>query len=126
MNIMKKIIIDTNALMGIASLNIDLFAAIEEAIDFPHQILILEGTIDELRKIEKEQSGKEKAAAKLALQIITNKKISLLPEIGYVDDLLIKHSRAGDLILTQDIALKKRLQEPYLTIRQKKKVIVIG
>ncbi len=123
---MKRIIIDTNALMGIASFNLDIFAAIQDAVDFPYQLMILEGTIDELEKIEKEQSGKDKMGAKLALRIISSKKIHLIKEEGFVDDLLVKHSFEGDLILTQDIGLKKRLRRPYLTIRQQKKVIVVG
>jgi rRNA-processing protein FCF1 len=53
------------------------------------------------------------------------KAIPLISEEGFVDDLLVEHSVKGDFILTQDIALKRRLQKPYLTIRQKKKVILV-
>ena len=122
---MKRIIIDTNALMSIAAFNLDIFTAIQESVDFSYQLFILDGTVDELYKIQKEQRGKGRKAAKLAFQIIDAQNIPLIKEVGYVDDLLVEHSKKGDLILTQDMALKKRLQKPYLTIRQKKKIIMI-
>jgi rRNA-processing protein FCF1 len=122
---MKKIIVDTNALMGFAAFNLDVFSAIREALDFPYKIFILKGTVEELFKIQREQQGKDKRAAMLALQIIKVKAIPLISEEGFVDNLLVEHSVKGDFILTQDIALKRRLQKPYLTIRQKKKVILV-
>ena len=122
----KQIILDTNALMAIAEFKIDLITELEKAYDFPYELCVLEGTIKELKKIQEEQREKFKRAAKLALGIIKVKKITVLPSIGYVDTELIKHSRNGDLILTQDVELKKELSLPYLTIRQKKRIIVIG
>ena len=122
----KQIILDTNALMAIAEFKIDLITELEKAYDFPYELCVLEGTIKELKKIQEEQREKFKRAAKLALGIIKVKKITVLPSIGYVYTELIKHSRNGDLILTQDVELKKELSLPYLTIRQKKRVVLIG
>ncbi|MBU0459806.1 MAG: hypothetical protein KKH52_03055 [Nanoarchaeota archaeon] len=122
---MKKIIIDTNALMALAQFKIDLFAELENCCDFNYKCYILSGTIDELNKIIKEQRGKYKVAAKLVLAVIKAKKVPILKSSGDVDDLLVTYSKKNYLILTQDIALKKRLSKPYLTIRQKKKVIVV-
>lgn len=122
---MKTIIIDTNALMAIAELKLDIFTALQEACDFPYQLFVLEETMNELEKIQQEQKGKYKAGVKLVLAIIKHKKLGLIKEKGFVDDLLIQHSRQGDLILTQDQELKKKLTKPYLTIRQKKKIIII-
>ncbi|MBS3166213.1 hypothetical protein J4444_03765 [Candidatus Woesearchaeota archaeon] len=127
---MKKIIIDTNALMAIEELHIDLFGELEKAIDFPHNLYVLQGTIDELNDIVKSERWKFRQAAKVALGLLKAKKIFLIDEGGIpgkidVDDLLVEHSRKGDIILTQDIILKKRLQKPYLTIRQRKMVILV-
>ena len=122
---MKKIILDTNALMAITSFNIPLFRELQECCDFNYHLYILEGTKYELEKIIKEQRGKFQRAAKLALTILKAKKIKIIPSSGHVDDLLVEHSIKGDFILTQDLALKKRLAKPYLTIRQKKKVMMI-
>ena len=49
----------------------------------------------------------------------------IIEEEGYVDDILVEYSKKGNLILTQDTELKKRLTKPYLTIRQKKTIIFI-
>jgi rRNA-processing protein FCF1 len=122
---MKKIILDTNALMAIAELNIDLFSELEKIADFTYDLYVLEGTVKELKKIMEEQRMRFKRAAKLALGIIKVKGIKKIPSQGHVDDVLVKQSKEGHLILTQDTALKRRLTKPYLTIRQKTKISLI-
>lgn len=122
---MQKIIIDTNALMAIGEFKLDLFLEIERACDFNYKIIILQGTIDELKEIRAKQRGKFKRAAKLALSMLKAKGIKMVKSEGHVDNLLVDYSRKGDLVLTQDISLKKRLTKPYLIIRQKKKVIMM-
>lgn len=122
---MKKIIVDTNALMAISEFRLDLFSVLEESCDFPYQLTILTGTVAELKQIKDRQQGKFKRAAKLVLDIIKAKKISIIKDEGKVDDLLISHSRRGDLILTLDAQLKKKLSRPYLTIKQKKRIILV-
>lgn len=122
----QTIIIDTNAWMAITEFKLDLFAALERDGDFLYRIVVLQGIIDELEKVISEQRGRFRQAALLALGIIKAKEIKLLPETGDVDDLLVEHSKKGDLVLTQDAALKRRLKKPYLTIRQKKKIIVVS
>ena len=122
---MKKIILDTNAVMAIAEFKIDLFSELETACDFTYELFVLSGTIKELNKIMEEQRQKFKRAAKLALAIIKAKGIKKIQSTEYVDDVLVKYSKKGNLVLTQDIALKKRLTKPYLTIRQKKKIMIV-
>jgi len=122
---MRKIILDTNALMAIAEFKIDIFSELERVCDFTYDLYILEGTIKELRKIMEEQRQKFKRAAKLALAIVKAKGIKKIASSKYVDDELVELSKKGDLVLTQDIELKKRLTKPYFTIRQKKRVVLI-
>ncbi len=122
---MKHIIIDTNAWMAITEFKLDIFAALERDCDFSYKVTVLQGTIEELRKIVSEQRAKFRQAALIALGIINAKKVKVIPESGNVDDLLVQHSKEGDLVLTQDAALKKRLKKPYLTIRQKKKIMQV-
>lgn len=122
---MKKIIIDTNALMAIAQFKMDIFSALEKWGNFRYQTYLLSGTLEELEKILAKQKGKNKTAAKLALKIVKLKKIPVLIAKGDVDKLLVKYSQEGALILTQDQLLKKKLNRPYLTIRQKKKIVII-
>ena len=121
----KKIIVDTNAWLGIAEFKIDLFSELERMCDFRYTICVLEGTLKELDKVIAEQRLKFRQAAKLAKQLIAVKNVLVLEGSGYVDDVLVKHSKERDLVLTQDIELKKRLQRPYLTIRQKKTIIIV-
>ena len=122
---MQKIIIDTNALMAIGEFKLDLFLEIERACDFNYSIIILQGTIDELKEIQAKQRGKFKRAAKLALSVLKAKNIKIVKSEGHVDNSLVDYSRKGDLVLTQDVGLKKRLTKPYLIIRQKKKVSMV-
>lgn len=123
---MKQVIIDTNAWMAITEFKLDIFAALERDCDFRYRVVVLQAIIEELRKIVTEQRSKFRQAALLALGIIETKKIEVLPKQGKVDDLLVEHSKKGDLVLTQDAALKKRLKKPYLTIRQKKKIMMVS
>ena len=123
---MKKIIIDTNALMAINEFKIDIFSELEKTCDFNYEIFVLYGTIDELNKIITEQRGKHKRAAQLALAILKTKKVKKIKSEGNVDDKLVELSAKGYHILTQDIGLKRRLTKPYLTIRQKRRIILIG
>lgn len=125
MNNTKRIILDTNALMSISELKLDLFDQIDKVCSFPYKIYVLEETLDELEKIIAQQRGRYKRAAKLALALLKAKKIPILPEIGFVDDLLVQHSKRGDIVITQDMKLKQRLDKPYLTIRQKKRIVMI-
>ena len=122
---MKKIIVDTNAWMAIAEWKINLLEEIHEIADFAYQVCVLSGTLIELKKIMEEQRGKFKRGAKLALSLIKALGIKKINSTGYVDDVLVEYSAKGDLILTQDVALKKRLTKPYMTIRQKKRVILV-
>lgn len=122
---MKLILIDTNAWMAIALWKIDLFEEVEKAADFPHEIAILQGTQEELKKIQNEQPGKFRNAAKLALALLKAKKVKIIRGTGSVDNLLVHHSHQGDVVLTQDQQLKKRLSRPYFTLRQKKRVVQV-
>ena len=123
---MKKIIIDTNIWMAISEFKLDLFRELDSCCDFQYKLFVLERTIAELEKIQQEQRGKFKRAAALAVSLIKAKKINVIPGEGNVDDLLTAFSKQGYLILTQDLGLKNRLTKPYLTIRQKKRVVVIS
>ena len=114
-----KVFLDTNALMAISEFKLDIFSELSE-----YSLQVLSGTIDELEKIKKEQRGKYKIAAQLGLSLLKAKKIKIVKSAGNVDNLLVEKSK-NNLVLTQDIALKRRLHKPYLTIRQKKKIVMV-
>ncbi|NQV90958.1 DNA-binding protein [Candidatus Woesearchaeota archaeon] len=121
----KRVILDTNALMAIDEFKLDIFSEIERCISFPYELIVPDGVLDELHKIIIEQKGKYKLSAKLALSIVNTKRIKIVESEGNVDDYLVALSEKGQLVLTQDVELKKRLKKPYLTIRQKKKVMLV-
>ncbi len=122
---MKKVIADTNALLAMAEFKIDLLQELERVCDFKQELYVLEGTLRELHQIQLQQKGKTRRWAKLVQDILLAKKVPALPGKGYVDDLLVGHSQRGDLVLTQDLELKKRLKRPYLTIKQKKMITIV-
>ena len=122
----KLVILDTNALINSMQWKIDIFSELERVCDFAYQVAVVQGTLTELRKIQMEQRGKFRDAAKLALLLLKKKKVKVFPEEGYVDTLLVQHSQRGDIILTQDKELKKKLLKPYFTLRQKKYVVKVG
>jgi len=123
---MKQIILDTNSLMAIDEFKLDLFSEIEKSYNFQYKLCTLSSVIEELEKIIIEQRGKYKLAAKLALKLLKSKNVFVIKTEGYADDSLAEYSKNGYLVLTQDVALKKRLTKPYLTIRQKKKIVLIN
>tara|TARA_Y100000031_G_C8120563_1_gene337996 strand:+ start:149 stop:526 length:378 start_codon:yes stop_codon:yes gene_type:complete len=122
----KKVLIDTNAWMAVSEFKIDIFSELRECCNFKYQIYVLEGTLTELEKIRVEQRGKYKLAASLAIKLIEAKEVKVLPSEDNVDDLLVLYSKKDYLVLTQDVALKRRLTKPYLTIRQKKKIMLVN
>lgn len=118
----KRIILDTNFLLIPAQFNVDIFEEIKRIADFQYQLCVLDKTVDELKKIQKEQRGKHKRAAKLALDLIKKKNVQIIKtrENKLVDDILAELSQKGDIIATQDLGLKRRLKKPYIILRQKK------
>lgn len=123
---MQKIIVDTNFLMSIAQLGVDIFSELERICDFNYKVCIMNGTVKELNNIIKNQKGKNKAAAKLALGIIKQKDLNILPQEPNktVDDALLGIAEEGNFfVATQDKALSAGLKQKgikTIRIRQKK------
>ena len=113
---MKKIILDTNALMAIAEFKIDIFSEIKRIMQHPYELFILDKTIMELNKIIEEQKGKDKVAAKLALQLIEGKVNLIKTDAGLVDDLIVELADENTFVCTQDMVLKQRLKAKKIAI----------
>jgi len=120
-----KIIIDTNALLAIVEYNIDLLSELQRVLDIPYKIYILTATVDELQTLKQTETLKIKRRILLLESLIPKLHIDTLPDQGYVDEILINYSLQHNLILTQDQALKQKLKKPYLTIRQKNRLILV-
>ncbi len=105
-----KIIIDTNFLLIPIQFRVDIFSEIERIMSLPYELFILDKTIMELNKIIAEQKGKDKEAAKLALQLIKGKVNLIKTEKGLVDDLIVELVDKDTFVCTQDMILKKRIK----------------
>lgn len=114
------------------TLKIDIVSEINKACEFNYEFLVLDKSIDELKKISKTGKGKEKRAAKTGLALIRKKGFKVIRTINYekgldVDSILVEEAKKGAIIATQDAGLKKRLKKikvPYITLRQKKYVVI--
>ncbi len=122
---------DTNVLMAVGQLKVDIFSELQKTCDFSYTLAVLDKNLEELQKIflDKGSSGKDKSAGKLALQIvekkIAEKKIELIKTgKGATDDILVQKSKTGDIVVTVDKGLKQRLKH-YITIRGEKRLMVV-
>ncbi|MBI3031923.1 hypothetical protein HYY69_00470 [Candidatus Woesearchaeota archaeon] len=121
----KKILLDTNFLLIPGSLGVDIFRELENTCNFNYELYVLDKSLEELKKIVEQQTGKDKQAAQLALKLVQAKKIKILtiPSQDYVDDILV-HLKDEYIIATQDKDLKRKLKN-VLVLRQKKYIQLI-
>jgi len=131
------ILIDTNFLLIPCQFKVDIFSEINRICRFRYEICILKPTIRELENIICSATQKQKAihktAAKIALSLIKNKNINILPaKDTYLDQAILDLIKADNarhkyIIATQDIELKKKLRAQavgIITLRQKKYLIL--
>ena len=125
METFRKILLDTNFLMGCAQFKVDIFSEIERICHFNYRLYVLDKTIDELNNIIKNQRGKQKDAAKIALQLLKIKNVEEIKDNSekYADEAILEHAKKGWLVATQDKDLKRKLINQgisVIVIRQKK------
>ncbi len=124
---MKKIVLDTNFIMSVAELKIDIFTEMKRIANFNYELCIMDKTLDELKGLTEIGSGRQKQAAKIALQLIKQRKISVMQtkKDRNVDNLIIdvvdKHKKEHDYVIaTSDKELKRKLKNtPLIIIKQK-------
>ena len=126
---MMKILLDTNFLLIPAQFKVDIFLEIERITGDSYKICILEQTIDELNSIIEKQSGKNKDAAKLALQLIKQKDLNTIKnsQKGIVDDIILDIVDNSYIVATQDKELKNKLKDKkikIITLRAKKYLVI--
>lgn len=124
---MEKIILDTNFLLAVFELKIDIFAEIDRICDFPYTLYILDRTIEEVENLIKGSLLSKKRTAKAALELIKKKHIQILKtkDLRPVDDILVDMDEY--IVATQDRELKQRLRQKkrkIMTLRQKKYVML--
>lgn len=127
---MKKIILDTNFLVSAVRFKVDIFLELQRICDFKYAIYIVDGTIDELEKLAETGKPKDRAAAKISLELIKKKNIKIIKNITKnkrvknVDLLILNLIKKGNFIVaTQDKELKREIRKkdvPIIVLRQKK------
>ncbi len=121
---MRKIILDTNFLMIPFEFKVDIFSEIDRICRFNYRFYIFDRTIDELKNIIEKQSSKYKKSAKIALELIKLKNVSIIKSEGKdVDSLILEHSNGDMIVATQDIRLRRELLKKEVSVillRQKK------
>lgn len=121
---MRKIILDTNFLMAVFQFKIDIFSEFERVCNFNYELCIFDQSIYELNNIIKNQRGRHKRAAKMALEIIKRKKVNIIKSRpNDVDLLILENADENTIVATQDKTLKKKLLEKGISViilRQRK------
>jgi rRNA-processing protein FCF1 len=127
---MKKILLDTNMLMSVGMLKVDIFSEIERICDFRHEVVTLDSVAAELEGIVKSQPARFGRAARLGLEMLGRRKIAIMKSGIMPAEAIMQlaQEHAGDIIVaTQDAALKRRLRQkniPVISLRQKKYLVM--
>jgi uncharacterized protein len=111
--------LDTNFLMIPTQFKVDIFTEIRRLMDEPYGLFVYDASIAELSELAKGNS-RDAGHAKAAITLIKQKNLKTLPNSvneKYVDDLILKGVTEGDVVCTQDQALKRLLRGKYSGIR---------
>ena len=103
-----RIILDTNFLIDVIRFKIDL-GQIPTLILGQCELFTLDSVMDELKKIAKTKA-RESGYAKIALELIKNKKIRILKIEGKADEVILSLSEKNTIVATNDKELKKLLK----------------
>ena len=121
---MIQVLLDTSFIISAVRNKIDIFEELKE-----YQIVIPEQVINEIKRItESKKKLKFRSQANISLKIIKKSKFKKIDlGKGHVDKLILKFSEENpnSIIATLDRELQKKLQNPKLIIRGKKKLEII-
>ena len=125
----KEVVIDTNFFMVPFQFNVDIIAELENKLP-SYKLTTPSFVINELKGLKKNNKGKIRLNANLALMLANSSKVEIkdisLLENETVDDALL---RVSEVLATNDIELKKRAKAKGITIvylRQKNYITVDG
>ena len=125
----KEVVIDTNFFMVPFQFNVDIITELEKSLP-SYKLTTPSFVINELKGLKKNNKGKTRLNANLALKLANSSKIEIkdisLLENETVDDALL---RVSEVLATNDIELKNRAKKKGITVvylRQKKYIAVEG
>jgi len=122
-----KVILDTNFLLIPGQFKVDVFSEINRICDFSYELVVVAETMTELDGVisSERSSGKDKKAAKLALQLLRKFKVKAIKNDRKVfkraDEAIIAIAGKKCVVATQDRELKRRLRGKcsLIILRQK-------
>ncbi|MEZ5335476.1 MAG: DNA-binding protein [Methanolobus sp.] len=121
-----KVIIDTNALMIPVQFNVDIFEELKRLGYDNH--LVPTAVINELNALIKNLKGKDKTAAKVARAMA--ERCEIINAEGHADDVILDlATQLAASVLTNDIGLRRRLEERDITViclRQKNRLEIVS
>jgi uncharacterized protein len=119
-----RIIIDTNFLVSALQFHVDILSELQRVCDFNYELAVIDKTIDELENIASKGKGKDKRAAKLALDIIKAKGIKRIKaKASHVDDAIV--AEKGAAVATNDRELIARLKgRKVIRLRAKRYLMI--
>lgn len=125
----KEVVIDTNFFMVPFQFNVDIIDELEKALP-SYKLTTPIFVINELKGLKRNNKGKIKLNADLALKLANSSNIEIkdisLENNETVDDALL---RVSEVLATNDIELKKRARKKGITVaylRQKKYIAIDG
>ena len=125
----KEVVIDTNFFMVPFQFNVDIITELENTLP-SYKLTTPSFVINELKGLKKNNKGKIRLNANLALKLANSSKIEIkdisLLENETVDDALL---RVSEVLATNDIELKNRAKDKGITVaylRQKRYIAVEG
>ena len=125
----KEVVIDTNFFMVPFQFNVDIITELENKLP-SYKLTTPSFVINELKGLKKNNKGKIRLNANLALKLANSSKVEIkdisLLENETVDDALL---RVSEVLATNDIELKNRAKEKGITVaylRQKRYIAVDG
>ena len=125
----KEVVIDTNFFMVPFQFNVDIITELENTLP-SYKLTTPSFVINELKGLKKNNKGKTRLNANLALKLANSSKVEIkdisLLENETVDDALL---RVSEVLATNDIELKNRAKDKGITVaylRQKRYIAVEG
>ena len=128
-----KIVLDTNFLLIPGQFGVDIFSEIRRITDFGYQLVIVEKSLEELKRLLKTGKRADKTAAKLAISLLKTQNIKILrlhtQKKASADDDIAALACQGMMVATQDKALQARVRKKgakIICLRQKSHLTIQG
>lgn len=108
---MRKILLDTNFLLVPFQFGLDVFGEMREVFEGEYLLVVPTGVVGELEKLASGK-GKEGAAARFGLKLLSLRKIERVESSGNVDGWILEYARKeGAVVATNDRALRENLKK---------------